>query len=116
MGATEEDLLLLLLLLGGDGGGGGGESSASARAEEGKIFRKIPRKIGMGELDDNEDEEGDCGAEMFNATVVVGMDCSVLVADGTLKNLVEVELSLGGRFDDNLVEKMVVDGTVKYLV
>lgn len=42
----------------------------------------------MGELDDNDDEEDDCGAEMFNAAVVVGMDCSVLLVDGTLKNLV----------------------------
>lgn len=27
-----------------------------------------------------------------------------------------MELTLGGRFDDNMAEKMVVDGTVIYLV
>lgn len=74
---------MLLLLL----GGGGGESSASARVEEDKIFRKIPRKIGMGELDDNDDEEDNCGVEISNAAGVVGMDCSVLVADGTFNDL-----------------------------
>lgn len=83
LGCTEEDELLLLLLL---LGGGGGESSASARIEESKIFRKIPRKIGMGELDDNDYEEDNCCAKISNAAGAVGMDCSVLVADGTFNN------------------------------
>lgn len=82
LGSTEEGALLIVLLL-----GGGGESSGSARVEECKIFRKIPRKIETGELDDD-DEDDDRGAEMFNATAVVGMDCSVMVVDGTVRNLV----------------------------
>lgn len=54
---------------------------------------------------------------MFNADVV-GMDCCVMGVDGTVRNLVMVETSLGGRFDDNTPEKMVmvVDGTVNDLV
>lgn len=66
---TEEDELLLLLF-GGDGdvGDAKDESSVSARVEGNKRFRKIPRKI-------------------VNAEVV-GMDCCVMVVDGTVKNLV----------------------------
>lgn len=107
---TEEDELLLLLF-GDDGdvGDATDESSVAARAEGNKRFRKIPRKIEMAEL-------GHCGAGMpFNADMV-GMDCCVMVVDGTVRNLVWVETLLGGRFDDNMLEKMVVDGTVKNLV
>lgn len=40
----------------------------------------------MGELDDNDYEEDNCGAEISNAAGAVGMDCSVLVADSTFNN------------------------------
>lgn len=38
-----------------------------------------------------------------------------MVIDGTVKNLVQVETSLDSRLDDNMLEKMAVDGTVKNL-
>lgn len=81
---TEEDELLLLLF-GGDGdvGDAKDESSVSARVEANKRFRKIPRKIEMGELD-----QEDCGAGMLFNAEVVGMDCCVMVVDGTVKKLV----------------------------
>lgn len=40
----------------------------------------------------------------------------MVVADCTAKTLVKVELSLDGRFDDNMLEKIVVGGTVGNLL
>lgn len=110
--STEEEELLLLLF-GGDGdvSDAKDESSVSARVEGNERFRKIPRKIEMGELD-----RDDCGAGILFSAEVVIMDCCVMVVDGTVKNLVLVETSLDGRFDDNMLERMVVDDTVKNLV
>lgn len=53
---------------------------------------------------------------MSNAAALVEKDCCVVVADCTAKTLVKVELSLDGRFDDNMLEKMVVGGTVGNLL
>lgn len=102
-----------LFLFGGDGDVGDAKdgSSVAARVEGDERFRKIPRKIEMGELDH-------CVAGLlFNADVVV-MDCCVMGIDGTVRNIVWVETSLGDRFDDNIPVKMVmvVDGTVNDLV
>lgn len=109
---TEEDELFLLLF-GGGSGDAKDESSVSARVEDNKRFRKIPRNVEMGELDVD-----DCGVEMSFNVEVAGMDCSVIVANGTVEHLVQVDLSLGGRFDDNMPEKMVmvVDGTIEVVV
>lgn len=79
---TEEDELLLLLFGDDDDvGDATDESSVAARAEGNKRCRKIPRKIEMAEL-------GHCGAGMLFNADMVGMDCCVMVVDGTVRNLV----------------------------